>query len=207
MGLVHGEGIEMKNKKTMFTRCIIATFIFLGICFINTQNAKADVTMKSNKGIVLKTSELKTTKVIKAPSDAAVTPDEGDKISRGAINKGSEVVNYAYKFLGKPYVYGAAGPNAFDCSGLTQYVYNRFGVYLSRTTYSQVNEGINVKRSDLKPGDLVFFNTEGSISHVGIYIGDGEFIHAPRTGKPVMVSSLSDGYYADRYATARRILN
>ncbi|WP_297418619.1 C40 family peptidase [Clostridium sp.] len=197
----------MRNKKNMLTKCIIATFIFLGVCFINTQNAKADTTLTANKGITLKTSELKTTKVIKAPSDENVSSSNTDSVSRGTISKGSEVVNYAYKFLGKPYVYGANGPNAFDCSGLTQYVYNKFGVGLSRTTYSQVNEGIKVNRNDLRPGDLVFFNTEGSISHVGIYIGGGEFIHAPRTGKPVMVSSLSDGYYAEKYATARRIFN
>ena len=197
----------MENKRKMITKCIIIAFVFSGACFINSQSAKADTTLTSNKGITLKTSELKTTKVIKAPSDTGVTSDSGNNASRGAISKGNEVVNYAYKFLGKPYVYGATGPNAFDCSGLTQYVYNKFGVGLSRTTYTQVGEGTKVQRSDLRSGDLVFFNTEGSISHVGIYIGGGEFIHAPRTGKPVMVSSLSDGYYSERYATARRIFN
>ena len=195
----------MKIKNNMLTKCIIAAFVFSGAFFLNTQNANADTTLTSTKGITLKTSELKTTKVIKAPSDTA--SDSGSTASRGAISKGNEVVNYASKFLGKPYVYGATGPNAFDCSGLTQYVYNKFGISLSRTTYTQVEEGTKVKRSDLKAGDLVFFNTEGSISHVGIYIGDGEFIHAPRTGKPVMVSSLSDGYYSEKYATARRIFD
>lgn len=197
----------MKFKKNMLTKFIIATFVFSGACFINTQNAKADTTLTTTKGIIIKTSELKATKVIKAPSDSTVTSDNGDTASRGAISRGSEVVNYAYKFLGKPYVYGATGPNSFDCSGLTQYVYNKFGVKISRTTYTQVNEGTKVNRNDLKAGDLVFFNTEGSISHVGIYIGNGEFIHAPRSGKPVMVSSLSDGYYSKKYATARRIFN
>ncbi|RII32528.1 NlpC/P60 family protein [Clostridium chromiireducens] len=197
----------MKNKKYVLKKCMITAFVFLGFCFINTQNAKADTTLTTSKGITLKTSELKTTKVIQAPSDSGVTSDDNDKVSRGAISKGTEVVNYAYKFLGKPYVYGAAGPNAFDCSGLTQFIYNKFGVNISRTTYTQVNEGIKVNRNELRAGDLVFFNTEGSISHVGIYIGNGEFIHAPRSGKPVMVSSLSDGYYSQRYATARRILN
>lgn len=196
----------MRNKKNMITKCIIATFVFSGACFLNTQNAKADTTLTANKGIALKTSELKTTKVIKSPSDTATTDNES-KPSRGNISKGNEVVNYASKFLGKPYVYGASGPNAFDCSGLTQYVYNKFGVDISRTTYTQVGEGTKVSRKDLRAGDLVFFNTEGSISHVGIYIGDGEFIHAPRTGKPVMVSSLSDGYYGTRYAAARRIFD
>ncbi|MDR3593855.1 C40 family peptidase [Clostridium sp.] len=197
----------MKLKKYIFIKFIILTIVFSGIFFINTQNAKADSTLTSNRGIILKTSELKTNKVIQAPSEGETSIDNNDKASRGAVSKGNEVVNYAYKFLGKPYVYGAAGPNAFDCSGLTQYVYNRFGIDLSRTTYTQVNQGIKVDRSNLRAGDLVFFNTEGSISHVGIYIGNGEFIHAPRTGKPVMVSSLTDGYYAQKYATARRIFN
>jgi peptidoglycan DL-endopeptidase CwlO len=196
----------MRNKKNMLMKFIVGAFVFTGAFFINAQNAKADTTLTPNKGITLKTSELKTAKVIKAPSDGQVTSDGGDAVSRGAVSKGTQVVNYAYKFLGKPYVYGAAGPNAFDCSGLTQYVFSKMGVDLSRTTYTQVGEGTKVNRSDLKPGDLVFFNTQGSISHVGIYVGNGEFIHAPRTGKPVMVSSLSDGYYSQKYATARRIV-
>lgn len=196
----------MKNKKNILTKCIIATIVFSGACFINIQNAEADTTLKITKGIALKTSELKTSKVIKVPTDKESSGNETEA-SRGTANKGSQVVNYAYKFLGKPYVYGASGPNAFDCSGLTQYVYNKFGIDISRTTYTQVGQGTKVKKSDLKAGDLVFFNTEGSISHVGIYVGNGEFIHAPRTGKPVMISSLSDGYYQSRYATARRIFN
>ena len=197
----------MKIRNNMLAKCIIAIFVFSGVCIINTQEAKADTTLTPNKGITLKTSNLKTSKIIKAPSDLEVNSNNEDKVSRGTINEGNEVVNYAYKFLGKPYVYGAAGPNAFDCSGLTQYVYNKFGVNISRTTYTQVNEGTKVNKDNLRAGDLVFFNTEGSISHVGIYIGNGEFIHAPRRGKPVMISSLYEGYYAERYATARRIFN
>ena len=196
----------MKNKKNMIIKLIVGAFVFTGAFLINAQNAKADTTLTPNKGITLKTSELKTAKVIKAPSDDQVTSDSADAVSRGVVSKGTQVVNYAYKFLGKPYVYGAAGPNSFDCSGLTQYVFSKMGVDLSRTTYTQVGEGTKVNRSDLKPGDLVFFNTQGSISHVGIYVGNSEFIHAPRTGKPVMVSSLSDGYYSQKYATARRIV-
>lgn len=193
----------MKFKNYILMKFIITAIVFSGVCFLNIQNAKAESTIILSKGIRLETIESE----IKAPLGGEAAGDNKDKASRGAISKGSEVVNYSYKFLGKPYVYGAAGPNAFDCSGLTQYVYNRFGIDLSRTTYSQVNQGVKVDRSNLIAGDLVFFNTEGSISHVGIYIGNGEFIHAPRTGKPVMVSSLNDGYYAQKYATARRIFN
>lgn len=120
-------------------------------------------------------------------------------------NRKSDVVKCAYELIGKPYVYGATGPNEFDCSGLTQYVYKSIGQNISRTTYTQVKEGIEVSKYDLCPGDLVFFNTQGYMSHVGIYVGNGSFIHAPRTGKPVMVSSLKEGYYCERFATARRI--
>lgn len=197
----------MKLKKDMLIKYIIITFAFLGIWFIDIQDAKADTTLNPNKEIMLKFNESKTNKVIKASLDSEATLNNEDKASRGNVGKGNEVVNYAYKFLGKPYVYGATGPNAFDCSGLTQYVYNKFGVDISRTTYTQVNEGTKVNKNNLKAGDLVFFNTQGSISHVGIYIGDGEFIHAPRSGKPVMISSLYNGYYAQKYATARRIFN
>lgn len=197
----------MKNKRNIFMKFIIATFVFTGVCLINNQEVKADTTLTLNKGITLKASEIKAIKTIKAPTVEEKNLSDSNRISRGAVSKGLEVVNYAYNFLGKPYVYGASGPNSFDCSGLTQYVYNNFGVDLTRTTYTQVNQGLKIDRSNLQPGDLVFFNTQGSISHVGIYVGDGDFIHAPRTGKPVMISSLSDGYYSSRYATARRVLN
>jgi cell wall-associated NlpC family hydrolase len=192
----------MRNKKNMFVKYVILIFAFLEVCFINIQNANADSTLISNKGIILKTTNIMTTKLIKSSLEGS---DSGDKTSIAIVSKGSEVADYAHKFLGKPYVYGATGPNAFDCSGLTQYVYRKFGIDISRTTYTQVGEGVKVNRCDLKAGDLVFFDTEGSTSHVGIYVGDGEFIHAPRSGKPVMVSSLSDGYYSQRYSTARRI--
>lgn len=118
----------------------------------------------------------------------------------------NNLVNYARTCIGKPYVYGAAGPNAFDCSGLVQYVYKNAGINLSRTTYTQVNEGREVNRNELKPGDLVFFNTTGHLSHVGLYIGEGNFLHAPRTGKNVMITSMKEGYFADRFETARRVM-
>lgn len=89
--------------------------------------------------------------------------------------------------LGKPYVYGAAGPNAFDCSGLTSYVYkNALGIDIGRTTYDQLNAEIEVSQSELKVGDLVFPHS----GHVGIYIGNGQMIHAPQTGDVVKISPV-----------------
>ena len=106
----------------------------------------------------------------------------------------------AYRHVGKPYVYGATGPNAFDCSGLTQYAFRAAGVGLNRTTGGQVTQGSYVPQNQLRRGDLVF--TEGSPSnpsHVGIYLGNGQMLHAARPGVGVVVGSMY------RYVTARRV--
>lgn len=121
--------------------------------------------------------------------------------SRGAAPLSSNsIVAYASNFLGTPYVWGANGPNSFDCSGFTKYVFAHFGVSLTRTTYTQINEGSYVSRDNLEPGDLVFFGS-GSPHHVGIYVGNNSYIHAPRTGDVVKVSPLT----RSDYLSARRI--
>ena len=103
-------------------------------------------------------------------------------------------VQWAYKELGKPYVWGAAGPDSFDCSGLTQYVWAKAGVYLDHYTGSQWNEGQHVSRSQLQPGDLVFFGSD--LHHVGIYIGNGNMIEAPHSGANVRISGAFRSDYA-----------
>lgn len=109
--------------------------------------------------------------------------------------------------VGKPYVYGAAGPNSFDCSGLTYYAYKKAGIYLNRTSRDQANNGKHVSKSNLKAGDLVFFNSgTNSIKHVGMYVGNGKFIHSPSPGKSVKYENLSTSYYVKGYVTARRII-
>src|SRR5207302_9691835 len=112
------------------------------------------------------------------------------------------VVGVAMAQLGKSYVFGTAGPDTFDCSGLVVYAYQAVGVQLPHSTYSLWNEGVYVSQDQLQPGDLVFFD---GLGHVGIYIGGGQFIHAPHTGTVVQIASLS-GYYAVNYVGARRIL-
>ena len=103
-------------------------------------------------------------------------------------------VEWAYKELGKPYQWGAAGPDSFDCSGLTQYVWGKAGVYLDHYTGSQWNEGQHVDRAQLQPGDLVFFGSD--LHHVGIYVGNGNMIEAPYTGANVRVSPYNRPDYA-----------
>ena len=122
----------------------------------------------------------------------------------------SQIVAYAHTFLGLPYVYGGNGPNSFDCSGLTKYVYNHFGYNINRTATQQLKNGITVSKENLQPGDLVFFNSNGTganiATHVGIYIGNGEFLHASNKRLGVTITSLSDPYRLRTYTTARRII-
>ena len=111
------------------------------------------------------------------------------KTSRGSSR--SNVVDIALSLLGKPYRWAAAGPNSFDCSGLTMYVYSKVGVSLPHSSRAQYNCGVHISRNNLAPGDLVFFARGSRISHVGIYIGGGNFVHAPQTGDVVKIQSLS----------------
>jgi peptidoglycan DL-endopeptidase CwlO len=112
------------------------------------------------------------------------------------------VVGIAMQYLGVPYVWGGASPSGFDCSGFIMYVYSQVGVSLPHHAASQYGMGSAVSRDQLAPGDLVFFN---GLGHAGIYIGGGQFIHAPHTGDVVKISSLSDSWYAATYVGARRI--
>ncbi len=126
--------------------------------------------------------------------------------SSSGSGSGRAVVREAMRHLGKPYVRGGDGPEVFDCSGLTSYVYRQFGVELARTTTGQYLQGRPVSRDELELGDvLVFQNTyRAGISHVGIYIGQGNFIHAANSRSGVKISDLDSGYYADHYVGARR---
>lgn len=118
----------------------------------------------------------------------------------GTTVTGTEVVAEVRKFLGDQYVYGATGPNTFDCSGLTQYVYKQLGISIPRTSEEQFTAGVPVSAADAQPGDLVFFGGSGpgyrydgtpsSPGHVGIYIGNGQMINAPTQGEPVDVKSI-----------------
>jgi len=119
------------------------------------------------------------------------------------------VINLAYSKIGSPYVWGAEGPNSFDCSGFTSYVYrNAAGISIPRTSGAQSGYGQTVSKSNLQAGDLVFFSTNGtgSVSHVGIYIGGGNMIHSPSSGKTVSVTSINSSYYTSKFVTAKRVL-
>lgn len=127
-----------------------------------------------------------------------------------ANNTGSNIVNFASKYIGYKYVSGGMTPSAgFDCSGFTTYVYKNFGINLSRSSSAQAKNGTSVSKDSLMPGDILIFNNSGntSIGHVGIYMGGNKFIHAANSQKGVITTPLSDKYYSSRYVSARRVIN
>ncbi|MGN1330050.1 MAG: SH3 domain-containing protein [Clostridia bacterium] len=117
--------------------------------------------------------------------------------SAGAATAASIAANY----IGCSYVYGGSSPSGFDCSGFTSYCYSQAGISISRTSYSQATQGTAVSKADLQPGDLVVFS---GASHVGIYVGNGQFIHAANPSEGVRYDSISSGYWAGQYQSARR---
>jgi cell wall-associated NlpC family hydrolase len=125
----------------------------------------------------------------------------GGSYTGPASGSARTALNFAYAQLGKPYSYGAAGPSSYDCSGLTMKSWAAAGVGITRTTNSQYAATKRVSKSALQPGDLVFFN---SLGHVGMYVGGGKMIHAPRTGKNVEIVSITSGYYLSNYYGAGR---
>lgn len=119
--------------------------------------------------------------------------------------KGGEIVAAAEQYLGVPYVWGGTSPDGFDCSGLVQYVMDSLGISVNRVAEDQFRNGTPVSRDELQPGDLVFFERNGYIHHVGIYAGNNMMIHAPRTGDVVKYQSIDTDYYRSEYAGARRV--
>ncbi|MGN1033308.1 MAG: C40 family peptidase, partial [Intestinibacter sp.] len=141
------------------------------------------------------------------PSSSSTGNSSNTSISKSA----SAVISYAKSLLGKPYVWGAQGPNSFDCSGFTYYVFkNKAGITLPRTSSAQSKYGTYVSKSNLRAGDLVFFDTNGSnngaVSHVGLYIGSGQMIHASYSQKKIVIADFNSSYYQNAYVNARRVL-
>ena len=141
-------------------------------------------------------------------SDYITITTEPDATETASSDLGAQIVAYAEEYLGTPYVLGGNGPNQFDCSGFTKYVYSHFGYNLNRTATDQLQNGVSVSKDELQPGDLVFFKyrTSKPVSHVGIYIGNGEFIHASTNRYVVQIDQMESGHYANVYVYARRII-
>ena len=149
-------------------------------------------------------------KVTSSKNNSKKAKSGSSKTVKGAYNpapssKGQAIVNTAAKYIGVRYVYGGTSPSGFDCSGLVQYVCRQVGISVNRTSRSQYSNGVAVSKSNLQPGDLVFFSKGSGISHVGIYAGNGQVIHAPSPGKRVCYIALSKICGYSTYVGARRV--
>ena len=125
------------------------------------------------------------------------------------ITLGQQIADYASGFIGTPYVWGGTSPSGFDCSGFVTYVYRQFNIRVTRTASGQFSDsGVQINKSDLVPGDLVFFSNNGgrSVTHVGIYVGDSRFVHASGTRVGVIFSRLDSAYYTRVWHGAKRIV-
>ena len=165
---------------------------------ITELNAKEDnlVSKINTSTVVANNSVTKTNEMKKTAVKVNYTLSRGANLSQGSV------VSYAYNFIGTPYSWGGSSPSTgFDCSGFTKYVYSHFGVSLGRSTYNQINNGVQVSKEDLQPGDLLFFGSNNDPQHTGIYVGGNSYIHSPRTGDVVKVSPMTRG----DFITARRV--
>lgn len=132
-----------------------------------------------------------------------------DAAALAEAGKGQEIADFALQFVGYPYVYGGSSPKGFDCSGFTSYIYSQFGYSINRTASNQLDNGYAVSMSELQPGDLVMFNNGSSskrATHVGLYIGNGQFVHASTSRVGVIVSGMDEAYYTTGFVGARRIV-
>ena len=170
----------------------------------------ASVQPVTKSAIAAPTTDLK----LVAPVNLS-SPDNAPLVAQLAALQGAPntstriktVLQRAFALLGTPYRWGGTSPdNGFDCSGLVGYVFRTIGIDLPRVSRAMADEGTPITdRNALTEGDLVFFGRRGHVDHVGIYVGDGKFLHAPRTGRDVTVSTLTDGYWGQKYMAARRI--
>ncbi len=124
-----------------------------------------------------------------------------------AVSPVKSVIQHAFSLIGTPYRFGGSSPETgFDCSGLVGYVFRAIGIDLPRVSRAIAGEGTKVGRDALKEGDVVLFGKSGRIDHVGIYVGDGSFLHAPSKGRNVTVSKMDTGHWAQRFMGARRVV-
>ena len=172
------------------------------VTVLSTSNGWAKINYKGQAGYV-SSSYLQST----VPSGSTSNSGSNNSVSASA----SSVIAYAKTLLGKPYVWGAQGPNSFDCSGFTYYVFkNKAGIILPRTSSAQSKYGTYVSRNNLRAGDLVFFDTNGAnngqVSHVGLYIGNGKMIHASYIQKKIVIDNFNSSYFKRTFVNGRRVL-
>ena len=223
-GIITGSGVNLRNGPST-SHSIAAVSASGDQCYIIGLNNGWFKVIYKDKICYIRSDFVNLTEFPYENRDSASTPKyfrrgvstgvspsaslSGSSASASPINvSGSQILEEAQKHLGTPYVSGGASPSGFDCSGFVYYVLKQVGLSPYRTPASQFNQGTAVTKATLKVGDLVFFSSNfgRSITHVGIYSGNGQFIHAPNSRSTVSYSDLTRGYWADTYYGARRVV-
>lgn len=191
-GRIKGDGVRLRQTASYEAETI--TYLYNGepVSVTGVDGEWYKVTYKDYTGYV--------------HSDYVKIIEEASAVS-SASGDGQKIVDWAMEFLGTSYIYGGSSPKGFDCSGFTYYLFNNSGYKITRTASSQWNDGTEISKDDLMVGDLVFFSSDSSnsIEHVGIYIGDGQFIHSSSGGGCVRINDLSDYYYTKNWYGAVRV--
>jgi cell wall-associated NlpC family hydrolase len=147
---------------------------------------------------------------VRSPPPRAESPPawDGEGGAASMRNRGEALADFALRLRGTPYRYGGATLDGFDCSGLVFFAHRQLGLVVPRTSRDQADEAMSIKPRKLQRGDLVFFKIDSrEVNHVGIYVGDHRFVHAPGAGKPVTINSLDDEFYSERFFSAGRFWN
>ena len=208
LGYAAGDVINVRQVPAMDAPVVSELYLADPVTVVKTEGSWCKIRISGEIGyvhkdlIVFNRSEVPQPTPVRRPSSSGSGSSGSSGSSRvppatsynGPL--GAQIVEYSKNFIGVPYVWGGTTPNGFDCSGFVQYVFRQFGISLPRTTYSQVAMGRSVSRSELQPGDLVFFRSAG---HVGIYVGNEMYIHAPQTGRTISIDSMANrSLYAAR---------
>ena len=205
-GKVTGDSVNVRSAAATSGSVVTSLSNGTGVTVTGFEKGWYAVTAGGKSGYVSGDYLILVSKAVAAPAQQTA-PTTQTTVTVTGTGTGAEIAAKALEYVGCDYVYGGAGPTSFDCSGLTMYVYGLYGYSRPHGATGQASCGIAVDKSELQPGDLVLFTGSGvTYGHVGIYIGDDQFVHASTYGVGVITSSLSSNTYVKRYSGARRII-
>ena len=210
---VNAETVNVRKEANTDSEVVVKLSLNTSVDVYAEENGWSKVKVEDKEGYIssalLSDKKQETSRSLETPRKQAEQTQEqtNTQATTSSSGQGAKVVETAKSYIGSKYVYGATGPNSFDCSGFTYYIYKQYGVSLSRTAAAQYKNGTAVSRSDLQLGDLIMFGPSASgINHVGIYIGGGKIVHAANASRGVTTDTINSGYYNKNYVGARRVL-
>lgn len=212
---INSETVNLRKEASTDSEVVSKLSLNMAVDVYSESNGWSKVKVSGKEGYIssslLSEKKKETSRAAETPRSTETTTntskseETGSSVSVPSSSKGGSIVETAKSYIGSKYVYGAAGPNSFDCSGFTSYIYKQHGISINRTATGQYSNGIAVSKENLEPGDLVMFGKSGDIDHVGIYIGGGQIVHAANPSRGVVTDTINSGYYCRNYVGARRV--